>query len=192
MFKTLFVAMLTVLFFGCAGVQKPAPAPAAPPPPPADVVDGPHQYEGPPPVQSASLKLTAKVPKGWKALGADEAELPPGFLMVMLNPATRAMIMIAVYPSKDKTPQAACEELAEQIKAQQGVTAKIKVAADGSSASFTFSRKADGKLTKGKITARVLPGKKELTATAIGMWPGKSDKAMVTDFDLAANSLDAE
>ncbi len=187
MTKTLFAAMLSILLFGCAAVQKPAPAA---PPPPTDVADGPHQYDGPPPNRPAPLKIALTVPKGWVALGPSDAELPPGTQVMLLNPATKALIMISLYESKVKTPQAACEELAEQTKAQGAKVSKIKVSADGSSASFTLAKLKGPKAAKGKILARVLPEKKEATALIIGLWPPKTDKAMAADFDTAAQSIE--
>ncbi len=115
-------------------------------------------------------------------MGGDDVELPPGILMVLLNPKTKAMIFVGMFPSEQKTPQVACEELMEQVTAQKGKATKIKAAPDGSSASFTFSRK-DEKRTKGKIMARVLPEKTELSMILMGMWPGKADKPMTADFD---------
>jgi hypothetical protein len=181
MSKLILMAISTVLLAACA-----TPRAAAPPPAPAPRPE-PRQYDGPPPAPpsapSVSARLSFDLPAGWVQAPPDT--VPDGVAGVILNPATRGMIMVIIEANPSGTPASTAAALRQQLADGGWTCSDVAAPGDGSTASFTTSKDA----MRGKVAIkRLTAGAASADLGLMGMWPEPNDAAMSADYDAVLSS----
>ena len=180
--KTLAAASICLLFAACAANRT-------------AVQPQPRQYDGPrpqptvqpdpqPQPEPAQAQLLMNLPNGWQQ-GPPPADSAGAISGVLGNDALRAIILVAVYPTSERSPRDAVAQIADQLRNSGATVSEVQTAADGLSASFTWSNAAAG--SAGKMTAKALAGT-PASIMLMGMWPAASDAAAAADLDTIAAS----
>jgi len=144
----------------------------------------PRQYQGPPPSELITLEIA--VPDGWKRQQLGDYVRAGEIDNRISNDELKAIILVAIVPTKQTSPAESAAVLALQLMLQGAETSKIAVAEDGSQATFTWSVAAQG--LGGKVSFRIFPDKKQLMALFMGTWLAASDDKARPAFDAMAAS----
>jgi len=179
--KTLTIASLFLMFAGCAANRT-------------AVQPQPRQFEGPrpqpavqpqPQPEPAQPQLLMDLPEGWQQGPPPTGPGSEAINGILGNDTLRAIILVAVYPTVESTPQNSVSQVADQLRSNGAVVSEVQTSADGQSASFTWSNAAAG--SAGKMIAKVLAGT-PASVMLMGMWPAASDAAASADLDTIAAS----